>query len=364
MLRVLSAEKGIPRENDEKKIAGFLENGPVLITGNGGMGKTSLMMREAILWARSGGVAVWMKLDAMENGVFNSGKARVCLESLSRWARQGRRVLICLENPFWGRESLSCLRDAWMNLGLRTGRQNEQDGYIQIIMAERNVRLSGLANSRHDCLRNWFDGACTVELRGVDDARRVFRLKNYPAETIHEEKLFRRKLLIQSIRPYVANRSVNPSAWTPVLDRVMERYDRPNVSVVELIYRTLFALKQVASKDDSIILDWEEWGRGLRKRAGINESDARLYGAIAALNLFGLPMPLSLFCRLFDLKERNLTDWLRDWRISGNVEPVIYQPGNARLGGVQGTLRPKHDIIAELLTVNMTNTPAMIYPKA
>ena len=99
MLRVLSADKGIARESAEREIAELLQRGPVLITGNGGMGKTALMLREAILWARSGGVAVWLKLDEMEQDILDSGKARACMDSLYQWAEEGERVLVCLEAP-------------------------------------------------------------------------------------------------------------------------------------------------------------------------------------------------------------------------------------------------------------------------
>ena len=40
-----------------------LEGGhPVIIAGNGGLGKTSLMMHAAVQWTSSGGVAVWLSL--------------------------------------------------------------------------------------------------------------------------------------------------------------------------------------------------------------------------------------------------------------------------------------------------------------
>ena len=115
----------------------------------------------------------------------------------------------------------------------------------------------------------------------------------------------------------------------------------PYVSLVELIYRTLFALKKITSKPGSIQLDWDEWGNFIRGEFHTDESNIQLYGIIAALKVFNMPMTISLFCRFFDIKERTFSSRLKERFVNRHVEPVIYQEGPK-------TLQPKHDVIADL----------------
>ncbi|MBQ9492435.1 MAG: metallophosphoesterase, partial [Oscillibacter sp.] len=342
MLRVLAANKGIPREEAEKKISEMLEQGPVLIAGNGGMGKTTLMLRTAIRWAESGGVAVWLNLPRLERGILDGGKARVLMESLRQWAEEGTRVLLCLNSPAGGETALQTLQNAWMHYGLWT--EN-----VHLIMAERSARLKNLPILRTD----WLNGANVAELRAAGDTWRPFRLEGYRAEIIEEEDAFRRTLLNKTALSYVESGDLSRGqALIGRLNDILTRYNRPNVNIVELIYRALFDLRGLARRS-GIVLDWEEWGRTLRKQYGIPDEDFGLYGGIAAFSLFEYPMPLSLFCRRFKLEPQNLTDLLRTWHISkksGSIEPVSYTPSSrvASYKGDWGTLEPKHDVVAEL----------------
>lgn len=63
MLRVISADKDIPCDDANKKVMELLrERKPVIISGNGGLGKTSLMMRTAVQWVKDGNLAIWISL--------------------------------------------------------------------------------------------------------------------------------------------------------------------------------------------------------------------------------------------------------------------------------------------------------------
>ncbi|MBR4545280.1 MAG: metallophosphoesterase [Oscillibacter sp.] len=344
MLRVLAAGKAIPRDKDVTNITELLEHSPVLIAGNGGMGKTTLMLMTAIHWAQSGGVAVWLKLSQMEQKM-DSGKARNFMETLSQWVESGQRVLLCLDSPAWGRDALQTLREAWLHQPLWAGHKTTKGGYVQLLMAERSARLRTL--TREGCLVNWFDGANIVELRRSGDTRVSFRLNNYQTAVITENEYFRKRLLLNTTASYVANGVLSRQKGeilTNKVDEVLEQYNRPHVSLVELIYRALLPELRYMAKSGSIILDWEEWGRVLREYHSISADDFALYGGIAAFSLFGCPLPISLFCRQFGLEEWDFINLLRNWRLSrksGSIEPVIYTDSD-------GTLEPKHDVIAEL----------------
>ena len=344
MLRVLSANQDTPRPQADKTIAGLMNGRPVILRGNGGMGKTSMMLRQAIRWAREGGIAVWLRLDE-----FDPAQAAPCVGKLLQEAEAGQKILLCLEKPDEGQEALDSLRKAWSTGGA-------DSAHIQLLMAERTNRLEKLTAPNHDCLRDWFDGALVAELRAPETPpARV--LKDYASYSITEAPDLRTKILIAATERYVKDGSVNREIRRRVVQEARNQY--ADVSVVELIYRTLFRLKQSARKTSSIVMDWEEWANGFARLPGnvgapskqqwygANYTPFQWYAGIAVFRLFGYPFTLDLFCRRFNMKPYDLAGWLREWRTVRNVEPVIYKPGPLYDHGA-GTLSPKHDVVAEL----------------
>ena len=83
MFNVISAEEDIPH-NDAAQTAMELIQGssPIIISGNGGLGKTSLMMHTAIHWAAAGNIVVWMSLSNSE--IITQQKAAAFFDSLTK----------------------------------------------------------------------------------------------------------------------------------------------------------------------------------------------------------------------------------------------------------------------------------------
>ena len=346
MLRVLSANEAVPRMDADQSIAEHLNGFPVILRGNGGMGKTTLMMSQAIQWARGGGIAFWLRMDMLD-----AGQAASCVAEAARRARQGQKVLLCLESPYENQKALDVLRQAWLDSDVPAGPEAARNGgYVQLLMAERSSRLERLTARTNDRLRDWFDNAFVAELRSVDDIKPPRPLKDYAVSLVHEERNFRLQVLKKCTERYVEDGSISRNLWFKTLIDVRDRYDRPNVSIVELLYRALFHLKRGARRTSSIMMDWDEWSRGFERMPGNIYTPFQWYGGIAVFRLFGTavkPLTLGLFCRRFHINAHDLAGWLRDWRTVRNVEPVIYRPVSP-LRPESGTLAPKHDIIAEL----------------
>lgn len=140
MFRVICKEEDVPHVSAYQKVMELMEQGdPIIIAGNGGLGKTSLMMRAAVQWASSGRLAVWLSLSSSSE--ITQEKADSFLNSLIDYIPSEQRVLLCIDNPFEGKISFSNLKSVWFN------NQN-----IQLIMAERSNRLTLLADSDQDLL--------------------------------------------------------------------------------------------------------------------------------------------------------------------------------------------------------------------
>ena len=329
MLQVISADADVPHKEAAQAIEELIQSdSPVIIAGNGGQGKTSLMLRAAVQNASSGRLTVWLSLSNKET--ITEQMADQFFGCLNKLTPMGQSVLLCIDNPFEGRESFSSLQARWPH-----------NSKIHLLMAERENRLTLLADPDQDLLLHWFDNARLVVLQGINQTRK-YCLKDYPPRYFSENLERRKSILKKSTFHLVKEGAISEADQLSVIDKILGRYGKPYVTLVELIYRTLFELKKITSKPGSIKLDWEEWGDWIQREFGKVDTDIQLYGVIAALKVFNTPLSLSLFCKRFDeLSERKLRTRLCERFVPQHVEPVVYQEKNK-------TLQPKHDVIAEL----------------
>ncbi len=329
MLRVISADRDIPCADANEKVMELLRNNqPVIISGNGGLGKTSLMMRVAVQWVKDGNLAVWLSL-SRENKMAEQD-AENFLEALLL-AAEKQRILLCIDNPFEGRASLSMLQKVW-----------QDKARVQIILAERTNRLAILTDSDKNYLYHWFDGAGVVYLRGVNQEKQKFHLNNYE-EFFFEDSAERRKEILEKCTSYLVKEEIITEEKKEYsIQTILDKYEKPSVSLVELIYRALFELKKNADRPDGIQMDWEEWGDFITSEFSGVRKGFYLYGIIAALKEFNISIKLSLFCRFFpEIEERELRRSLKARLMSHHIEPVIFQEKD-------NIMMPKHDVVAEL----------------
>lgn len=329
MFRVISAGYDVPHKDAVQRVLELAEDGfPVIITGNGGFGKTSLMLRAAVQWASEGKMAVWLSLSDKE--YITPQKAGAFWDCLMASVPAGQRAMVCIDNPYGDKLSFSNLREKCPN-----------SGKIQLIMAERANRLTLLADPKQDILKYWFDGAQMVVLQGLKQFVSAFQLNEYGFRAFPDTPERRKKILEKCVRFFVKEGIINEKDGFGIIGEILKKYDNPSVSTIELIYRTLFALQNKTSKSGSIILDWEEWGSFIEEEFGKGDSYTRteLYGVIAALSVFKMPMPVSLFTKYFALNEKKFRSFLKEKFLLHHREPVIFR---------DDALLPKHDLIAEL----------------
>ena len=286
------------------------------------------MTRAAVRNASSGYLAVWLSLPNKET--ITEQIADQFFDCLIKRTPAGQSVLLCVDNPFEERESFASLQARWPH--------NQK---IHLLMAERENRLTLLSDPDQDLLLHWFENAGLVVLQSINQTRK-YCLKDY-VPRYFSESVERRKFILKKNTSYlVKDGAISETDQLSVINKTLGRYGKPYVSLVELIYCTLFELKKITSEPGSIKLDWEEWGDLIEREFGKVDTDIQLYGVIAALKVFHTPLSLSLFCKRFDdLNVRKLRTRLCERFVTQHVEPVVYQERNE-------TLQPKHDVIAEL----------------
>ena len=330
MLRVVSGGGDVIHKDINKRLAEILSDGaPAILTGNSGCGKSTIMLRAAVDWVRQGNMALWVRFS--ETFPITDGAAKDFYASLLKIIPDGQKALLCLDNPSEHTDSFRALAKHWPD-----------DRRIQLMLAERGNRLSRLADSSRDHLHHWFDQAEVVTMRH-------FQLKDYHTTYLPEGKS-RRELILQKVIPVLVRRGgVRISDLRSTIQAIL--YDHRKVdlndhrkvdlSLVELIYRTQFRLRDFASNPEQIRMDWDEWKTILRRELDCKRSARDLYGVIALCSVFETPMTVDLFCRMYSLDRCDLLQAIQSWRIRKHVEPVMYDEHS-------DALLPKHDVAAEL----------------
>lgn len=109
MLQVISADADVPHKEAAQAIEELIQSSAsVIIAGNGGQGKTSLMMRAAVQNASSGHLTVWLHLSNKET--ITEQMADQFFDCLIKLTPVGQSVLLCIDNPFEGRDSFASLQ--------------------------------------------------------------------------------------------------------------------------------------------------------------------------------------------------------------------------------------------------------------
>ena len=322
MLRVVSGGGDVIHKDINKRLAKILSDGaPAILTGNSGCGKSTIMLRAAVDWVRQGNMALWIRFS--ETSPITDGAAKDFYASLLKIIPDGQKALLCLDNPSEHTDSFRALAKHWPD-----------DRRIQLMLAERGNRLSRLADSSRDHLHHWFDQAEVVTMRH-------FQLKDYHTTYLPEGKS-RRELILQKVIPVLVRRGgVRISNLRSTIQDILYEYLNFDLSLVELIYRTQFRLRDFASNPEQIRMDWDEWKTILRRELDCKRSARDLYGVIALCSVFETPMTVDLFCRMYGLDRCDLLQAIQSWRIRKHVEPVMYDEHS-------DTLLPKHDVAAEL----------------
>ena len=322
MLRVVSGGGDVIHKDINKRLAEILSDGaPAILTGSSGCGKSTIMLRAAVDWVRQGNMALWVRFS--ETSPISDGAAKDFYASLLKIIPDGQKALLCLDNPSEHTDSFRALAKHWPD-----------DRRIQLMLAERGNRLSRLADSSRDHLHHWFDQAEVVTMRH-------FQLKDYHTTYLPEGKS-RRELILQKVIPVLVRRGgVRISDLRSTIQAILYDYRKFDISLVELIYRTQFRLRDFASNPEQIRMDWDEWKTILRRELDCKRSARDLYGVIALCSVFETPMTVDLFCRMYSLDRCDLLQAIQSWRIRKHVEPVMYDEHS-------DALLPKHDVAAEL----------------
>ncbi len=292
----------------------------LIITGNGGQGKTSLMMRLAVNFALSKKETsiIWISMDII------SSKH---IENFWNMLETGKNYIICVDSPFYNEKLLKKLKNTF---------PIQQKENIQIIFAERIQRIEELLEEE-PLFTGWIEPITAICCMGNSSEKEVFQiLENYNITTHYYELKKNWKHLV--IEKAVAVNYGKNMAETS-MDKIESQLPESITSIAEQVYHIFFIMNKTYPSISGINLDWKEWKEHLRKWFHNMSIDEYYYEPIAACSVFSLDLDLDTYAKMMHLPEEL---WNKmNYMIGEHTEPVRYNRE-------RNTIQPKHDVCAEM----------------
>ena len=276
-------------------------NSAIWIVGNGGTGKTTLLMRLAVEYGIKGEEVFHINF---ENAAFGSERIPEMF-SFIKFRTGSKKAHIFVDNPDVDQTALeNFLRDI-VNYGFS----------FVIVFVERGIRLEQIKTDHLQYL-----------VYGQD--------KTEPIKIYNDEEI--RTKVYQKFYELLGNKS--DDVW-----RIIESYGiNTNLAFVNATYRILYALNQHRYIDYTF--DWVEFEKMAENRFP-SLKDAYKY--IALFYLFGIKTPFSILAKIFSPPEGEVK-FLLSLHGMRESEPVIVERRERSPFNYTYLLRTKHEVVSEL----------------
>ncbi len=292
----------------------------LIITGNGGQGKTSLMMRLAVNFALSTKETsiIWISMDII------SSKH---IENFWSMLETGKNYIICVDSPFYNEELLKKLKRTF---------PIQQKENVQIIFAERIQRIEELLEEE-PLFTGWIEPITAICCMGNASEKGVFQiLENYNITTHYYElkKDWKHTVIEKAVAVNYGENMTETS-----MDKIESQLPKSINSIAEQVYHIFFIMNKTYPSISGINLDWKEWREHLRKWFHNMSIDEYYYEPIAACSVFSLDLDLDTYSKMMHLPEEL---WNKmNYMVGEHTEPVRYNRE-------RNTIQPKHDVCADM----------------
>jgi tetratricopeptide (TPR) repeat protein len=306
LFRVICNHIDIPNvtilEKAKKQIDSLPPKAAFWIVGDGGTGKSSLLIRLAVEYAQNEKKVFYLNF---ENPSFDSGMVSELLSYIQNKTKD-QKVFLFIDNPDNNHDALEELLHQAESLPCD----------IAIILTERDIRLKLMQKENVQyCIR----GQEMIE----------------PLKLVNQEP--QRKIVYQQFYKLLGTES--REIWG-----IIEKYGvLTNLAYVNSTYRILFEL----NKHNYIryVFDWNEYENIVREKNC--PSFLNGYRYIALFYLFGQDIPLSLIDKLCIPSEAEKRGFIASFQGEIN-EPIILTRREISPYDYQYFARTKHEVISEL----------------
>ncbi len=293
----------------------------LIITGNGGQGKTSLMMKLAVHMALTEKTinVLWISLNI------------VSMESIeSFWNCLGneQEYLICLDSPYYNEKVLERLKKTF---------PVHFKHKVRFIITERIQGIEELLEEEN-FISGWMEPVSAICCMGNTKEQKLFEV----LERLHIQLVYynykvewRQSILKRAIE-------INYEGQKDLVDRCINEIEKDlsnnMFSVAEQVYEIFSIIEKKYPNISGVNLDWKEWKEHLQRWFGDKSIDEYCYEPIAVCSIFSLELNVDVYANMIGLTGR-ISDKIKHM-IGNHIEPIRYNQ-------ISDTLYPKHDIVAD-----------------
>jgi len=292
----------------------------LIITGNGGQGKTSLMMRLAVDLALSTNAVsvIWISMDIISSEH---------IENFWSALETGKTYIICVDSPFYNVNMLKKLKSTF---------PMQQRRNVRFIFAERIQRIEELLEEEA-LFTGWIEPVSAICCMGNVKEKEVFKIlesHNIMPYYYELKKDWKHSIIERTVAV-----NYGESMAAKSMDRIEKDLPESINSIAEQVYQIFFMMDKKYPNVSGINLDWKEWKEHLRKWFNNTSIDEYYYEPIAACSVFSLDLDLDTYAKMMHLPDEI---WNKmNYMVGEHIEPVRYNRE-------RNTIQPKHDVCADM----------------
>jgi hypothetical protein len=223
MSGAICADLDCPNQEAMQAAKELIDSGKhLLIVGEGGEGKSSLLLRLAVEYALEGRICYWLRLEDNSMTVADVNQGADMLNLLNRQAIELNAVtMLFIDNPYVGQKMLDIICKSWC-----------QEYNIEIICAERinNMKRIYLPNDNH--LKVWTN---RLHFLYLYSRKKLDNIDWMQAYTLFQIKIEWKLKAIKKI----SNEDYDEHVMSIALSNVMYRIGDEQLSLVEIMF-TIF----------------------------------------------------------------------------------------------------------------------------
>jgi len=303
----------------------------LMIVGDGGEGKTSLLFRLAVEQAtRENNLCFWLHLRDIEITSADRDSAGRLLDSISSQAEIcGKTAYLFIDNPYQGGKMLDTLGDAWT-----------PEHRVRLVTAERTMNMRDLCSPNNNRMSPWSGNSeflCLYPYMAADKSDWMQIYRNIPVSVEWKTRVMESMM--------EARRNVDEEILDSLKRKKLRDITDKPVSLVEFMYDVIIEynkiVKETGRMQKVIRLDWDIWEEEIRKEPLGVTGDS--FECIAAFYRIGLPVSAEEFSRYYGIRQHLFEDFVKR-HFGNNINPPVqltYIDGKAYIA-------PKHDMIPDL----------------
>lgn len=301
----------------------------LFIMGRGGEGKTSLLFRMAVEYAKCGYSSYWLRLS---NVTINSGDKFALsdfLDAVNKCAiLNNTKAILFVDNLCNGYNLLDLLQSSW-----------KEEYNIRLVCAERIEYINKLCSPTKNLLAPWISHSKFICLRPENEVNKTI-LKYY--DKIFYTFSYQYKMKVLKNLSQIWDR-VDKKNFQSALYQVGEKMKNKDIPIAELILNLKMQYNLLITSDDNVninfSLPWDMWDTIIDQRFNLTNS----FRWVATFSRIGKELSVKSLANYYGINFNIFSDLLRY-----NYESQIYTPYQIVNKNNDIYIKTPHDIIPDL----------------